>query len=118
MLTSAYVMQPKGQPPLDQPAATEVGQAASGESQPPPLADRAPIASAAAQLDMQMSEVRASAGEASDLASTSANDMLTCNEKLSSMFALQAEPGQSARAGGTHDAASQSEEIDYNISTS
>lgn len=41
---------------------------------------------AGTQLDVRLTELQVSAGQASDLAASSASDMLDCNEKLSSLY--------------------------------
>ena len=87
-------MQPKDQLQDDQGAEQAAANAQqSGASQDAPPSAKAQVASvsAAVQLDMQMSEVQGAAGEASALASSSANDMLVCTEELSTMYLSQAQ---------------------------
>ena len=43
-----------------------------------------------ARLDRQLSELNVSAGQSSIIASSSAADMLACNERLSSMYQMPA----------------------------
>ena len=49
------------------------------------------------QLDMQPSALQLSAGQASNIASSSASDMLACNDHLSSLYRSAAGPEGSAR---------------------
>ena len=59
---------------------------------------------AATQLDVRLTELQVSAGQASDLAASSASDMLDCNEKLSSLYRPTDGPG-------SHDQGRQAEAV-------
>lgn len=49
------------------------------------------------QVDMQLSALQSSAGQASNIASSSASDMLACNDHLSSLYRSASRPEGTAR---------------------
>lgn len=106
-------MQPKDQlqgDPVTEQAATDAQQPKVSQEALASAKAQVASVSAAVQLDMQMSAVQGAVGEASALASSSANDMLVCNKQLSSMYPSQSEEESRQSDWNTTAAASQKEQ--------
>ncbi len=68
------------------------------------------------QLDMQLSALQLSAGQASNIASSSASDMLACNDHLSSLYRSASGPEGIARDQQSQGADNAHDEADGEVS--
>ena len=72
--------------------------------------------SASDQVDMQLSALQLSAGQASNIASSSASDMLVCTDHLSSLYRSASGPEGTARHQQSQGAANTHDEADGEVS--
>lgn len=70
------------------------------------------------QLDMQLSALQLSAGQASNIASPSASDMLACNDHLSSLHRSASGPERNARDQQSEGVENACDEADGEVSHS